>query len=289
MKKIWLALLAASLLPALAQGHDPYRLEKSDTTSRVLRFASPDAAKTVKVDNVIGSITVSGGRTAEARLQAKKTLRADSQEDLQKADREVTLRITETDNAIDIYVDGPFRHRDGATRERRREYAVAYDLELQVPEQATLVLSTVTDGDIVVRDVRGEMTLRNVNGSIELRNVAGTVSGRTVNGRIRASFQANPAAACSFATVNGDLDLYFPAALAAEFRMKTMNGGIYSDFPVQALAAEPGAPKHEGGRFVYRSRGFQGVRVGSGGPEVRLETLNGDIMIADNKKINSGE
>ncbi len=80
------------------------------------------------------------------------------------------------------------------------------------------------------------------------------------------------------------MDVRFTPGLAADFRLKTFNGEIYSDFPVSYLPARPGAAKREKGRFVYRSHSFQGVRVGKGGPEITMDTLNGDIMIAGDKK-----
>jgi hypothetical protein len=284
MKKILLGLLAASLFPALAPGHESYRLEKKDDVAQVFKFSSPEKTGTVKVDNIFGSITVSGTKTTEVRLEAKRLVRADSQDDLLQAEREVVLKMAEKDNLLDIYVDGPFRCQDGSRRGSDRDYVVAYDFTLQVPERTSLVLKTVNDGDIVVKNVRGEFTLRNVNGHIELQDVAGPVSSKTVNGRIRAEFRENPAAACTFATVNGDLDVRFMPGLAADFQLKTFNGEIYSDFPVSYLPARPGEAKREKGRFVYRSHDFQGVRVGAGGPEIRLETLNGDIMIAGASK-----
>jgi hypothetical protein len=284
MRKYLPVLLLALLLPALAPGRDPYRLEKKDTVTQVFTFSSPEKAKTVKIDNIFGSITVSGSRTAEVRLEAKKSLRADSPDGLQKAGREVTLKMAEKDNVLDIYVDGPFRCRDGSTHWSDSDYVVAYDFDLQVPEQASLVLKTVNDGDILVRNVSGDLIVRNVNGHIDLQDIAGPVSGRTVNGRIRAAFRANPASACSFTTVNGDLEARFAPGLAAEFQLKTLNGGIFSDFPVSYLPPKPGTAKRENGRFVYHGRSFQGVRVGQGGPEIGMETLNGDILIANNEK-----
>ncbi len=117
-----------------------------------------------------------------------------------------------------------------------------------------------------------------------MQDVTGPVSAQTVNGAIRAAFRENPASACSFTTVNGDVEARFAPGLAAEFQLKTLNGGIYSDFPVSYLAPKPGTAKRENGRFVYHSRGFQGVRVGQGGPEISMETLNGDIVLANEKK-----
>lgn len=284
MKKAILFMLATVLVPCLARGHETFRLEKNDTIKQVFQFSSPGKAKTVKVDNVFGAITVSGTAAATVSLEAKRSRRADSQEDLQKAEREVTLKMAEKDNVLDIYVDGPFRCRDGSHGECGRDYMVTYDFDLQVPEQTTLVLKTVNDGDILVKNVKGEFTVRNVNGRIELQDITGPASCRTVNGRVSASFRENPAATCAFTTVNGDVDVRFTPGLAADFRLKTLNGEIYSDFPVSYLPAGPGEARREKGRFVYHSHGFQGVRVGKGGPEITMDTLNGDISIAGAKK-----
>jgi len=289
MKKILLGLLMIAMIPALAPGDESYRLERKESIAKVFAFSSPGKARIVKIDNIFGSIIVSGSRTADVRLEAVKRLRAASQADLLKAEHEVTLKMAEKDNQIDIYVDGPFRCRDGSTHGSDRDYMVAYDFTLQVPEQTSLVLKTVNDGDILVKNVRGEFTVRNVNGSIELQDVTGPAGCKTVNGRIRAAFRENPSSACTFATVNGDLDLFFAPGLAADFQMKTLNGEIFSDFPVSYLPAKPGTEERSQGRYVYRGHGFQGVRVGAGGPEIKMETLNGDIMIAGMKKSNQGE
>jgi hypothetical protein len=283
MNKALLVLLLASLFPVLAPGHEAYSLEKKDTIAQVFQFSSPGKAKTVKIDNVFGSITVSGTAAATVRLEAKRSRRADSQDGLLKAEREVTLKMAEKDNLLDIYVDGPFRCHDGSVDWSDRDYTVTYDFELQVPEQTSLVLKTVNDGDILVKGVKGEFTIRNVNGRIELQDIAGPVSCKTVNGSVRAGFLENPAAVCAFTTVNGDVDVRFAPGLAADFRLKTFNGEIYSDFPVSYLPAQAEPGHRENGRFVYRSHGFQGVRVGKGGPEITMDTLNGDIMIAGKK------
>ncbi len=283
MKRTILVMLLVVLAPALARGHETFRLEKNDTIKQVFQFSSPEKAKTVKIDNVFGSITVSGAATGSVRLEAKKRLSADSQEDLLKAEREVTLKMAEKDNLLDIYVDGPFRCHDGSLNGSDHGYIVTYDFELQVPEQTSLVLKTVNDGDILVKNIKGEFTVRNVNGRIELQDIAGPVSCKTVNGHIRASFRQNPTAACAFATVNGDLDVRFTPELDADFQLKTFNGEIFSDFPVRYLPAKAEPARRENGRFVYRSRSFQGVRVGRGGPEITMDTLNGDIVIAGGK------
>jgi len=289
MRTIFAGLLLALLLPALAAAHDDFRLEKKDATRLEFRFSAPQKEKTVTVNNVFGSITVRGTTAATVRLEAKKTLRADTQGDLEKAEREVTLKTAEKDNHLDIIVDGPFRCRDGGIDMRDPDYVVAYDFTLEVPARTNLVLKTVNEGDILVSSVSGVFDVRNVNGRIEMEGIAGSGNCRTVNGRIRAEFRENPAVACSFKTVNGDLDVRFAPGLAADFSLKTLNGDVYSDFPVSYLPSKPGVAKREKGHYIYRSHRFQGVRVGQGGPEITMDTLNGDIMIAGRKKSDQGE
>jgi DUF4097 and DUF4098 domain-containing protein YvlB len=286
MKKALLVLLLASLCPALAPGNDSFKLEKKDSVEKVFTFSFPEKAKTVKVDNVFGSITVTGAHSAEVRLEARKRLRADSEADMEKAERDVRLNMSEKDNVLDIYVDGPFRRSNGSSACSDPGYEVAYDFILRVPGNASLVLKTVTDGDIRVENVRGELTVRHVNGRIELRSIAGSVSCKTVNGGIRADFVEGPSSACSFATVNGDLDVSFSPRLAADFRLSSLNGDVYTDFAdVRYMPEKTSATgSREKGRFVYRSRRSQVVRVGAGGSEITMETINGDITIADRDK-----
>jgi DUF4097 and DUF4098 domain-containing protein YvlB len=284
MKKCFLVLILTMATTVLIRGDEHYKLEKKDTINKVFQFTSPEKEKTVKVDNVFGSITVIGSKTTEARLEAKKFLRADSQDDLLKAEREVKLSMVEKDNQLELYVDGPFRCRDGSVNWSDHDYTVTYDFELQVPEQSSLILKTVNDGDILVKNVKGDFTVRNVNGRIELQDIAGLVSCKTVNGGIRAAFREDPIAACAFTTVNGDLDVSFSPKLAADFQLKTFNGEIYTDYPATYLPGKSGTERSEKGRYIYRSNRFQGVRIGAGGPEIRMETINGDIVIADKNK-----
>jgi hypothetical protein len=262
---------------------DAYKMEKQDRVERVFGMAPAAQPPLVKVDNVIGSITVSGGPGSQVRLTLKKTLRADSQEWLARAESEVRLDVSEKDGRLELYVDGPFRGREGRHGDGNREYDAIYDFELQVPERCDLVLKTVTGGDVRVRGVTGSFTVRNVNGRVDLDGIAGSGSGQTVNGDVRAAFRAAPGQACAFKTVNGNVEVRLAPGLAADFKVKTFNGGVYSDLPVSYVPGRGEELRREKGRFVYRSRGFQGVRVGKGGAEITLDTLNGDIVIAGSK------
>src|SRR6266853_1303746 len=223
--------------------------------------------KSLEIDNVWGSIEVVGTNSDQAQLTVKKSVRAESKEKLEKSRKEVTLDITEQAGALKLYVNGPFRCNcdDGCGRREFDGYIVKMDFQLRVP-----------------RDINGSFLVRNVNGDVEMDNIAGSGTARTVNGPVKVSFRQNPRENSDFRTINGDVDLRFTQDLAADFRFKTFNGSIYSDFPVTALPVRAIQEEHHGAKVVFHADRYTGVRVNSGGPEIKVENLNGEIRILEN-------
>jgi hypothetical protein len=78
------------------------------------------------------------------------------------------------------------------------------------------------------------------------------------------------------------VELRFAHDLSADFRFKTFNGGVYSDFPVSALPVQPVKEEHRGAKVIFRADRYTGARVNSGGLEIKVENLNGDIRILEN-------
>jgi hypothetical protein len=286
MRKISFFPLAVLLMAGLFIGSTSWSVEEKEEIQKTLRFRDPSQPKELGVDNVYGSIKVVGYSGQEVQLTAHKTIRGRDKEKIQKAKEEVSLEITEEGNTIDLYVDGPFRGCQKSRKWRRWRnpgYEVQFDFELKVPIETSLYLKTVNEGDIRVENVKGEFEVKNVNGGITMNEIAGAVEARTVNGEVKVVFIRKPESACSFRTINGDLEISFPKNLSADFRLKTFNGDIYSDFPVTYLPAKAPVQDREKGKFVYKSDRFFGVRVGKGGPEIKLDTLNGNILITQEK------
>jgi hypothetical protein len=249
-------------------------------------FSLPAAHKSVDVDNVFGSIEVVGGASDQVQLTVEKSLRAESKEALELARKEVTLDVTQQDGMLRFYVNGPFRcHCDDDCAGRRRDhdgYVVKMDFQLHVPRDTDTKVKTVNEGRVLVRNVAGNFLVRNVNGDIQMDNIAGSGSAHTVNGPVKITFRENPREDSSFQSINGNIELTFSRGLSADFRFKTMNGGVYSDFPVTALPAHALQEDHRDGKTIFRADRFTGARVGAGGPEVKIENLNGDIRILEN-------
>ena len=251
-------------------------------------FSLPAGERSLEIDNVTGFIEVSGSQTDQVQVVVNKTLRAESQEKLEKARKEVTLDITQEGGGLKLYVNGPFRcdccgHCNNGCGhwDNHPGYSVRMDFQVQVPQNISLTLKTVNAGQVQVKDVTGNYAVRNVNGGIVMENVAGSGSARTVNGGVKVTFRENPRQNSDFASINGSIDLYFARNLSADFRFKTMNGGIFTDFPMTALPGHVTQPEKRDGRFVFHSDRFTGGRIGSGGPEIKAENINGSIRILE--------
>ena len=301
---VWLAIsLLAVLVVALAgtvraqvavhfvaSSHDDDSTQQTRDQETIRKsFTLPAGERVLDIDNVIGSIEVTGNQTDQVQVVVNKTIRAESKETLEKARKEVTLDITQEGSSLKLYVNGPFRcnccgcNDDGGCRHSDRDqgYSVRMDFQVQVPHNIALKLRTVNGGHVQVKDVTGKYTVRNVNGGIEMENVAGSGSARTVNGGVKVLFRENPRENSDFASINGSIDLYFVRNLSADFRFKTMNGGIFTDFPMTSLPAQAARAERRDGKFVFRSDRFTGGRVGSGGPEIKAENLNGSIRVLE--------
>jgi hypothetical protein len=258
----------------------------------------------LSIDNLIGSIGVASSDQQSVELAVTKTIAARTPEHRDTARKEVTLKIDESATGVDLFVDGPFRCncnngscgtdntkstyqcgdscRNDCWGQRRNwghDYQVRYDFVLKVPRNIALCLKTVIDGDIRVEGATGDFDVSNVNGAIEMLDIGGSGRARTINKDVKVVFARNPTSPSSFATINGNTIIFFRPALAANLRVKTFNGKIYTDFDTSQLAGLAPVAERRDGKFVYRADRSVGLRVGLGGPELRFETLNGDVRI----------
>src|ERR1700734_1227813 len=66
--------------------------------------------KTLDVDNLDGTIQVIGDNGNTIRVEGERILRAEDQQALDRAKREVKLDVNEKDGVAQLYVNGPFRN-----------------------------------------------------------------------------------------------------------------------------------------------------------------------------------
>jgi hypothetical protein len=242
--------------------------------------------KALDVDNVDGTIQVIGDNGNTIRVEGERIARAEDQQALDRSKRDVKLDVNEKDGSAQLYVNGPFRGNGHSSDDHgfhihsdEHEYEVTYNFTIHLPRETGLRLRTV-NGEVKTEETGGKFDIRGVNGSVTMTGIAGSGTLHTVNGRTVVSFRESPRAASDFQTVNGAIEASFPPNLSADLRLKTLNGQAYTDFDATALLPSTSqAGDRKNGKFVYRANHTSSVRIGSGGPELSFETVNGDIRI----------
>lgn len=237
----------------------PAQVTDEEVTERTFQLGPTPS---VTVDALNGFIEVEGHDGNVIELVVRRHLEADSEADAKKARDEERLEITQEGNALDLYVNGPYRCNDRGINYRGRRhygYKSRFDFTLRAPRRAALDLRTINEAHIDIRNTSGDFKLNVINGGVRMKGVTGS-------GRAR--------------TINGDIETAYASGFSGDFRVKTFNGDVFTDFPASALT--PRAPRQttRRGMRVYKTDGFTGIRIGSaGGPEIELDTLNGDIRI----------
>ncbi|MBV8203096.1 MAG: hypothetical protein JOZ15_20975 [Acidobacteria bacterium] len=287
-----LAVLLAATAAAAAPAPARWAMKKEETLKKTFVLApspggGPGAAgqpgnRLVEIDNFSGAVRVRSHPGGEVTLTVHETWAADSAERLEQARREVRLDIAESAGNLRLFVDGPFRSRDGGTHFNGWEslgYDANFDFDLEVPADVDLIARTVNGGEVRADGIGGRFDASNVNGPVILERMGGPGRARSVNGPVTVSFARNPTAGCTFETVNGKIDVALLSGLAADLRFKTLNGEVYTDYDYTYENPPPSRAEHSRGRFHYRSHGEFGARIAGGGPELAFKTINGDILV----------
>src|SRR5581483_8011577 len=267
MKNICLMLMASGLgVVCLAQSHsDRWTVREQETVQKTLTLAGEPMR--LVVDNLDGYVHVTGTNGSQVHVVAHKAIRAETDSDLNQAKSEVKLDMTEQPGSVSIEYMAPWRcngNCSGCCSQYKRFYEVTYDIDVEAPRNARMVVSTV-NGRLELNQVAGDFDVHGVNGGIQMTGIAGSGDVHTVNGPINIEFVKNPSRQCSFKSVNGALDAQFQPGLSADLFFKTFNGQIYSDFDVAPLAVPAGGAERRNGMFVYRSNRQSGGRAGRGG------------------------
>ena len=284
-QRISLVILTAAMALSAASRHD-YKLEEHEPVRHTF-----SGDKTLDVDLINGSMTIIGDGGNTMRVEGERVIHAANAEQMARAKKDDVLDINEKGGVAQLYENGPFRNNNsshssddhGFHDTSDREYEVEWNVTVHVPHDSALHLRTV-NGGVTTQDTSGAYDVRSVNGAIAMTNLAGSGSISAVNGTNTISFRENPKADSSFTSVNGKIDLTFQPNLSADFSLRTVNGGMFTDFEATALASSGGTASKDNGRYVYKNRGESRIRVGSGGPQIKVETVNGSVQIRKQTK-----
>jgi hypothetical protein len=282
---------AVSLLATtgLSKAHAWSDLTDHSTTQSTLHFTG-NGPHTLEIRTITGRINVEAYDGSDVQMTVDKTISADTKEELEAAKRDVVLDVGNNAAAVGAIVKYPNGvacgdERGWSRHDWHHHYDVRYDFTVKVPRNTRVELCSVNDGKVEVTGTQGDFDIHSVNGRITLTDVSGSGEAITVNGPVTASFVDSPQGRSTFKTINGEVSVTLPPNLSADLRMKTFNGGLYTDFDVTRQGAITNVTREkQGGMSVYRTTGYTSVRVGNGGPELTLESLNGDVRVIRRSK-----
>ena len=246
-------------------------------------LTDPSRPVFLKIGLLSGGITVKGYAGKEVIVEATTHPEDDGDEEESSDKRKglklipnssTGLTIEEDDNSVYVSNSGRWGNR-------------RVDLDVQVPVNCSMKLSTVNEGNILVTGVHGDLDINNTNGSVTLKDISGSVVAHALNGDILVTMNAvNADKSMSFSSLNGEIDVTFPPSIKASLQIDDEQGQVYSDFDMQLDKSKPvveESPKKSGGKYkVTINKGMKGT-VNGGGQEIQFKNFNGNIYIRKGK------
>jgi len=212
----------------------------------------------VELDNINGAVHISTWDQNEVKVDAVKS--ADNKDRMGEARIEVDSR------ADRISIRTKYRDHDNTFNWGSHNNPPSVEYTLTVPRTARLDEIKLINGSLDITGVTGEVHASCINGRLEAHNLSGRAELSTINGRLDARFDQLPGSSVELKSVNGPVELTIPSDSKAEIEASTVSGGIENDFGLHV--------NHH--RFVgHDLRG----ELGSGGPHITLEDVNGRIEI----------
>ena len=220
----------------------------SEQVCETRTIAFPLVNGQLHVNGMNGGIEVVGEDRRDVYLEARVIAHAGSKTAAEALLHEISIQTGET-----VQANGP-------KAAMTRGWSVSF--KLHVPHDLTGEFHTMNGGISLVAiagDIHGETT----NGGIEFKDLGGNVRLTTTNGGIHATLAGNTwqGAGLTAKTTNGGISVDAAPGYSAHVVASTVNGGI-------EVAGQTGSRRHSVDR-----------NIGSGGPTLDLETVNGGISI----------
>lgn len=232
-------------------------------------LSTPNNPGKLEVHQISGSINVIGYDGNEVIVKAvikERSSKQKSKDGLKRiANSSLKIGAEEKDNTVRIL-------NENFNRET--------NLEIKVPKNFSLKLSTINNGNIDVQGVNGELEISNTNGKITLLNISGSASADTTNGNIKIVFDSVKNEGMAFSTFNGNVDVTFPSSLKADVKLKSDMGDIFTDFEMAVDDQKPVVDKNtSGGTYKVKIEQWVKGKINGGGAEMLFKTYNGDIIL----------
>jgi DUF4097 and DUF4098 domain-containing protein YvlB len=212
----------------------------------------------VELDNINGPVHISAWDQNEVKVDAVKYAHS--------KDRLAEARIDIDAGKDYLSIRTKYRDHDLTFNRGWGNNPPSVEYTLTVPRNVRLDEIKLINGSLDITGVTGDVRASCINGRLDAHNLAGRADLSTVNGRLDARFDQLSGSSVELKSVNGSVDLTIPSDSKAEVEATTVSGGIENDF---------------GLRVNHRSYVGHDLRgeLGSGGPRIKLENVNGHIEI----------
>ncbi len=252
MRPRLLALLL--LLPALA-----WAAESTDNEFHWKGRVAPEKTVTIKALN--GSIEVNGVEGDEVEVNATKSGAHAEQMQVRVIPSDDGLLVCETYRYQDDYSDTCGQGGGSHGQVHGQAPHVAY--QVRIPRNLQLHASSV-NGSVDAEHIGRQADVSSVNGAVRVSTSA-WAKASSVNGAVTCSFGKADWSHLKLSSVNGSIHVTLPPDANTDVRFHSVNGDFNSDFPVTMQ-----------GRMTRHS--MEG-RIGSGGRDLELSTVNGSVEL----------
>ena len=217
---------------------------------------NPDGV--IHLDNVNGDIDITGWDKAEVSLVAEKRARND--------DELKRIEIIIEDSPARLVIKTKYS-KQGSWHFFGNWNDASVHYKLMVPAGARLDKIDSVNSNITVDGVKGTVNLETVNGRIRASGLMADAKIESVNGGLRADFASlENVHDVKLESVNGGAEVGLPKGANASLRTSSVNGGSSIDQPIKL---------HKSGRHSLSGE------IGTGGPRIEIETVNGGISIRE--------
>lgn len=218
----------------------------------------------INVYNINGSVTVETADTDTAEVLIVRS--AKKREDLENY-RKVKIE-QERDKRLVISIENDRKSLFsslGAIPEGRQRVV------MKIPRKVDFESQGVS-GNLTLGEILGRVELHDINGQVKASRIAGVAEFNSVNGGVDATFAPLKGSGIQVYNVNGSVDLRFEGEVNADLNAWSINGHLNPDLPdVQTRNEEQG-------------RGRLKARIGSGGSQIKIGDVNGNVNLLKAEK-----
>jgi len=162
--------------------------EYTEQISKTLRLGRNG---TFDLQNVGGTIVVSGGGGNDVRIEATKRVRHPNESQARALLRDIDVQIAERNGNVEVRTDYP-----------RRNWSGGVDYTVSLPREANVVLRSVS-GDIRVTSLNGELRAESVSGNVVASALRRIRQAKSISGDVEIADSEGDEVAGG--TVSGDL------------------------------------------------------------------------------------